>query len=439
MTSWLVAVLFVVVFIQATPCPFSSKFNKLATKEADCPHMKAQAFARPADTTVNGCTCKSNCGASITDLYNCDWCYTLNGCGSTGISGSYDYCVYPANKQYEYQTWDKKLSYLWSQIDADHTSGVAGSPLNLLKTSVQTSFDSVSDEMPAGREKWIHGIGAVCKFSMQINASSPFTGVWKANNVAHGLVRMGSAIPVTTSSGVVPGLGIKFLRSNVPSGNFVALYTLSPLPDNSYNFFERPFSNHIPAATGATAVLAKKFFQKSNCVTQVGLSDICAYDNEGRSTGVTKFPFQVILESKKVQFPKTPVTHAQLQQELAAIPSGTPLFQVSYFTDPKQAKSGMKPMVLGTMVTDGPCVNSKYGDATLFFRHQLIEEDWQQQPTWPGYLDATVDCSSSGHQVQTTPPYQCPEPSRVDFLRSPIARPSAVKVDTMSESPDAVA
>ena len=52
------------------------------------------------------------------------------------------------------------------------------------------------------------------------------------------------------SSGVgkdlVPGIGVKFLRTGVSSANFMLLHSLDPLPDNNFNFFAKDMSNHIP-------------------------------------------------------------------------------------------------------------------------------------------------------------------------------------------------
>lgn len=387
-------------------CPFGGKFQKMGS-ETDCPHMKAkQVRAATPQMTSMGCVCKTNCKPGVTDLYNCDWCYTEGSCGKSGLKGKYDYCVYPENKDYEYQTLNEKMDNLWTEIDADHKSGTYPSVLGALKESVQTTFDARSDVMPAGRVKYIHGVGAVCKFNLKIAGDSPFTGVLKANNVAHGLIRMGSALAVDLDSGIVPGLGIKFLRSKVPSGNFVALNSLTPLPDKSYNFFEQTFSNHIGPAEGVASFLAKKFEQKSSCATQVGVSDICKYDNDGVETDDLKFPFEITLNSRNIQFPTSPVTGDALMDMLTSIPTGTDLFEVGYYTDPKAAQSGAG-RILGTMTTDGPCVASAFGDASLFFRHQLIEEDWKLQPTWPGYLTGT-DCSSSSAPKISNLPSQCP-------------------------------
>jgi len=382
-------------------CPFGGKFLKLGS-EGDCPHAKKIQVDSP-QTTIMGCQCTSECQSHIRDGFNCDTCSTEN-CGKRGIRGRYDFCVYPPNKDYEYQSLEKKMDYLWTKVDADHTPGKYPSALGGFTESVQTSFDLYSDEMTAGRQKVIHSVGSVCKFNLKIAGDSPFTGVLKANNVARGLVRMGSALPVDLKSGVVPGIGVKFLRSNVPSGNLVALYSLAPLPDNSYNFFEKTLSNHIGPAEGlAPKVLGKKFEQKSSCITMVGLSDICKFDNDGKQTDAVEFPFELTFKSNVVQFPSTPITQDKLNEQLGSIAGGTDLFEVKYRADPKS-----DPRVLGTMTTDGPCVLSKFGDASLFFRHQLVEEDWELQPTWPGYLVGERDCGPKQQPAASNLPRQCP-------------------------------
>jgi len=397
-------ILVALVVLAQSKCPFNNG-QKIGGK-IHCPHNLKEEIAR--EVTAQGCTCKTDCGASIHDGYNCDWCYTQDGCGMRGLTGSYDYCVWPSVAAYENLTWDQKQSGLWTQVTADETSADIANPLTMLVESIQDTFHVNADVMPKGRKKVIHGVGAVCKFNMEISKNSPYTGVFAAGTTAHGLIRMGSALSVDKESGVVPGVGIKFLRTGVQSGNYVALYTLGALPDNNYNFFEKTISNHIPGSPqGAKEkVLITKFQQSSNCVTMVGLSDICKYGTDGKSVASPKFPFQVTMDSKQIQFPSTPVMQDQLQTQLAAIPSGTPLYEVGYYNSPKDFKNGEKPVVLGTMVTDGPCVNSKFGDESLFFRHQPMEEDFALEPTWPGYLDPNEDCASK-IKPSGTLPKQC--------------------------------
>ena len=83
-----------------------------------------------------------------------------------------------------------------------------------------TSMENEWDYMPAGREKINHGVGAVCKFTLNIT-DSPYTGMLK-NGLQTGLLRI-SLARVTNVDTYLPSAGIKFLRSGVPSANFVAL------------------------------------------------------------------------------------------------------------------------------------------------------------------------------------------------------------------------
>ncbi len=248
-------------------------------------------------------------------------------------------------------------------------SGSYPSIAGLFTESVQTSFDDQMDWFPDGRKKFIHSIGAVCRFSFLADAASPYTGVFAAGAKTPGLIRMGSALPVTLASGVVPGVGVKFLRANVASGNFVALHTLDPLPGNSYNFFERNLTNHIPAPdTTATKVLIQKFQQASQCATQVGLSDICAFGPNGEKVVQPVFPYQIFMRSP-VQLPAAPCSQADLQTRLAGIAADTRLFDLWAYDSPAAAAAGHA-RALGTITTQAACVNSRFGDEQLFFKHQ---------------------------------------------------------------------
>ena len=76
--------------------------------------------------------------------------------------------------------WKTKHDEIWSEIKADPTFGHYDPP-KLFLESVITSFENEWDVMPAGRVKAIHGIGAVCPFSVDISESSPFTGLLKVS------------------------------------------------------------------------------------------------------------------------------------------------------------------------------------------------------------------------------------------------------------------
>lgn len=60
------------------------------------------------------------------------------------------------------QTASSKMSLLWSQISQDQTSFDFFSPLKMpgiFIESMKPTFDNAGDEMPNGRNKYIHTVG----------------------------------------------------------------------------------------------------------------------------------------------------------------------------------------------------------------------------------------------------------------------------------------
>jgi len=376
--------------------------------QSSCPFSKSTGGACPfanKETTEEGCICSTPCdGSLLNELARCDKCKTLNSCGKWSITGYYDYCVYPENRKYESQTAQQKIDEIWTKVKQSAATGPHHNVLKLLAMSVQTAFDCQWDEMPRERPKVIHSVGAVCKFSFQAAANSPYTGLWAPNARSLGIIRLGSAAEVTTSSGMKPGIGIKFLRSNVKSANFVALHTLEGLPNNSYNFFERDLSNHLPPAGGFLLPAIQKFKQASQCPFQVGLSDVCSYTFEGAKVERPVFPFKVAFRSPVIQIPRSPMTEADLLNHFRRIPVGTRLYDVYAFSTPRDAAAN-RSILLGTVVTTSECVSSKYGDTSLFFRHQRVEDDWKLRPEWLREIDPKI-CGQS--ELSLTPPKYCP-------------------------------
>ena len=112
----------------------------------------------------------------------------------------------------------------------------------------------------------IHGNAAVCQFTIDISSDSPFTGLFKAGETISGLIRMGSA---SDFPGLVPGIGVKMLRTGKISANLVALHKLDALPNGNHNFFAVPLSNAIPgkAESLATRIVGKRFCQATGTGT----------------------------------------------------------------------------------------------------------------------------------------------------------------------------
>jgi hypothetical protein len=372
-----------------------------------CLSLFATAAGQGAnEMTVGKCSCKSECGTSLLHPI-CSVCDTESGCKKSS-----DYCTYPGVSTFEKQSFDAKNKYFWAKITED-TKGLSAYPSvsGILTEDVQVSFYDMGDEMPKKRKKCIHGIGAVCQFTLDVTDGSPYTGLFSSGK-QEGFIRMGSAVDYS-NGGLTPGLGIKFARTGVHSGNYVALHSLDF--GQSWNFFASNVSNHIPPPKGITQdLLVKKFNQASQCPSQVGLSDMAKYSQDGTEHAAPKFPFKLFLvPSKAVQTPATKKTVDQVNAEMEAFPIGTTLY-TAYACGEAAGdemtptvggleKACGKPFKLGDMVTTTKCTTSAYGDEAFFIRHQPVEEDWQADQSILEQYDAAKACAWGGKLSRYAP------------------------------------
>lgn len=390
--------------VTAAKCPLSGG----SRGDLPNPHTPQLHQSLPPETvpdiTYEGCVCKTTCGATVEqDNATCDWCYTSSNCGRASPMGTWDYCDFTQiDESYENQTAAAKVASLWAEIGADQNSDVY-SPVDIASTAVMTAFDIGGDTMPEGRVKIIHMVGTVCKIDFAIDESSPYTGLL-GPGTSQGFVRMGPGNnPMTNTSGVQPGLGIKLLRSRVQSGNFVAMVSLAMLPDNSYNFMEAPFTNHFPTPFPAGALpVMEKFSQASTCPLKVGLSDLTKFDSYGNQAVKNVFPFKIELRAV-YQLKNEPMTERRLLDLLTEVPVDVPLFEVYAYESP----TSVAPQKIGEMVPNESCVKSKYGDSTFHVRHQRVEEDWALRPEWLSQMNARDECYFT--PLNSVPPQKCSE------------------------------
>jgi hypothetical protein len=433
-------------------CPFASRGEPEASEDSwaeirpirslyeyaeelgECPHhqlveesskMTASISPDEGQMTFGGCKCKSSCGATGLQA-RCDWCDTADGCGK-GIFTKYGYCdysnvgyqnsdSYTSLKDFEAQSFEDKTEYFWNKITANTQTQPFPSLTKILLESVITSFDNLRDEMPAGRQKHIHGVGSICQFDFRVTESSPYTGLL-APGLTQGIIRMGSAVDPVSNDGLTPGLGIKFLRSGVHSGNYVALHSLDF--GQTWNFFGVNVSNHIPPQGNLQqTLLVKKFNDASQCPPRVGLSDLTAYSQDGSPASSPKTPYKLFhVPSAAVQTPDTAKTVDQVNGEMAQFPVGTVLYHV-YACGAPAGEAEMTPTVggveracaepikLGDYVTTTKCTSSDYGDKKFFIRHQRVEDDWKQNPHFIDSLTAK-SCGWGGSIRADGAPAKC--------------------------------
>jgi len=390
--------LVLIVALVSAGCPFNSKHF---TNSQIGKHEVIKDSPNTGTTTNMGCTCDSECGATVDfSNANCDWCYTKDKCGHYSYTRFkyYDWCQYPTIDSYESQSWGDKTNAMQALVTESTTRGSYPNVLGILQESIQTTFEDMWDYMPNGRVKYIHSVGMVCVVDMSIT-STKYTGIFQ-QGTAYGFFRLGSAADVTDSSGTTPGIGMKFMRSGVPSANFVLLHSLDPVTD--YNMFGYNQSNHISPPTGATAILATKFKQVSNCVTMVGLSDACRYTQDGTTVADPVFPYKITFATTgQAAVPSSAQTLDELMAAMtAAAPKGTNLYDVYAQESPKSEEE-----LIGKIFTATDCTTSTYGDSKLFIRHQRVEDDWNIRTDWVPDISSEVECGTSS--INLTPPPAC--------------------------------
>jgi len=363
--------------------------------------------------TAKQCLCTANCGVSVLGGLSCDKCDTSK-CGNGLPFFKWDYCAYDPVESFESKSASQKIQYYEEKIAANPRITVEyGNNLKILSsswgTSVRTSFDNFLPEMPPGREKNIHTVGAVCTVDLEVS-SSRYSGLFGRGS-HRGFVRLGLAA-APDDEGITPGIGFKFPRTGVPSGDFVSMHNTDG--GQPWNFFASNMSNHISPAVGPKVLLAKKFEDATICSGMVGLSHLAAWDQNGNRVSSPKFPYKLFFVPK-VKTQNSPTTVAEYIKQFEGFAVGTKLFDVWACGSPKEdetpaatnleANCGSSSF-LGSVKIAKECKASEYGDKQFHIRHQRIEEDWDLEPS---YLEgAQAACGRSDKDWKAGPPDLCP-------------------------------
>jgi len=315
----------------------------------------------------------------------------FSNCGSLSSTCTTDSSVHTAD--YLGLSAADKAGKLMTNVLEDTTSADWFSPLQvagMFKEKMCPTFTTEGDEMPwekglvyyGHREKLIHSVGVVASAEWRSVGDHGYTGVFTGTQ--HAIIRMSLAgKPDPEKMNTKPGIGLKFLRDGVASGNMVAMLSVDGQP--SWNFFKNNFTNHIPAlASPALAPLGAKFATATPHVQQVGLSDMARFDQTGAEVSTPSFPFSLnFVPTGEFSFPDEYVQPSTA--DLMTIPSGAILYKVLALDKPVEL-GGSETEIAELVLTSAP-TTSRWGDQHLFFRHQTMEDDISIHPDWSQYLD----------------------------------------------------
>ena len=193
---------------------------------------------------------------------------------------------------------------------------------------------------------------------------------------------MSSAAPVDSKSpNMKPGMGVKFLRDGTDSANFVSMFGVDG--QDSLNFFEHDWSNHIPGNKSKALIpLSLRFKTATKWVQTVGLSDMASITQEGISEWPV-FPWSLRFEpSGDWEFPSD-TYEVEFADYLQTIPANSTLFNIYAMDQPVEL--GGTETLIASMVTASTMVTSYWGDEHMFFRHQRMDDDLKLRPEWEPY------------------------------------------------------
>lgn len=290
-------------------------------------------------------------------------------------------------------TWQQKQAYekqqlLWNAITSNESPGPWPSALQLAEIfleSMNPTFDAIQDDLPTqggfgfNRVKLIHSVGCTGLGSFVSNGNSPYTGLF--TNASNVILRFSTAKAYdATPYSFTPAIGFKFLRSGVKSGNFMTMFSLEG--QSSYNFFKHDLSNHVTDlslnASSALRALKFKFESVSDYPSLLGLSDIASFDQNGHAVAHPRFPFRLVFQPAKAL--KTMFSDqfasSDLCDTVGKVPTGTIYYVYAEDTP------GDEPQLIGFVDLTQQPVRSNFGDVSLFFEHQRMEDDFKIHPEW---------------------------------------------------------
>lgn len=322
-------------------------------------------------------------------------------------------CTFPDVKQFnteEYlaQSASCKKRQIWQNVIKDKHVNRWFDGADLLPLFLQDmnlSFDHNGDTMPDNRVKMTHPRGVTMKVAFRPTANSPYTGIFRG--AKHGILRVSEVVrtdkEITITS---PGFGIKFLRDGMDSANTVAMFSFDGQP--SYNYFENRWSTHLnePLNECARETIGKKLAEVTDHIGAMSVMNWGEYTESGVKEQRPVWPF--ILDFEPIDaYGWTDAWQADFTDQLSSITPGTVLWKVFAFSDPKHKLSGSRGDLIGRVVLTSEITTSLWGDKSLFFKHQRIDDDLEVHTWWKDYMQTW----SLGKMAET--PLVHPQPTEL--------------------------
>jgi len=296
---------------------------------------------------------------------------------------------------YQSQTRQAKLDTIWKLVTKDRTPNRFPTLveqgevfLEVMNVSLETEQDDFPKQpLTAGlitRKKMVHSVGPVV-LVRYVPFPNPFnyTGIFETGSDS-AIMRFSCAVAPDPITMLTPGVAIKFLRDGMPSANAFSMRHFGP--QFSWNFFKHDWSNHPPdfgvAALPQLVALKVKFNTASSWPFKMGLAPLAEFDQQGNKQPAPSFPYRWVLHPSNRISTATPdlgVFGVEWKKQICNVVNtvGEQIFSVWAEDQP-----GSPLVQIGAFVTASAATTSKFGDVSLFYKHNRMEKDFVYNPQW---------------------------------------------------------
>lgn len=274
-----------------------------------------------------------------------------------------------------------KLVSTWNIIAGDE--GEAGWPnranvARIFIINLGTSFSQKSDAMPPRHApRVIHPLASYAKVELEWDAAAiqrhGYTGLFQTNQL-QSIIRLSSGAKSPSSTGFSPGLSLKVFRDGRPSANMFGLYSLRG--QDGFNQFKHTLCSKfgdVEDKSLTERLQGNAFDRVSDYRLSVGTSD---WAHDGVHTDSAKFPF-VFCFQPSVNNNAEPPPFDHVQDQLGQLAPGMEIYKIYAAAEP-----GQTPESIGVVRIVSQFTESAWADRSLFFSHQLFEDDLALRQDW---------------------------------------------------------
>ena len=135
----------------------------------------------------------------------------------------------------------------------------------------------------------------------------------------------------------------------------------------------------------ARETIGKKLAETTDHIGAMSVQDWAHHDEKGNQEVNPSWPFLLEFEPYDV-YGWTDSHQSDFTDQFKKIHPGTVLFKVFAYKDPLHKLSGERGDLIGRVVLTSEITTSLWGDQSLFFKHQRIDDDLEYFPWWGEYL-----------------------------------------------------